>query len=154
MGILTAIFTGLSTASSFFSGLFGTVNAVTAALSNEKIALINAKTQDEQIAAQERVNSLSLKRDLMIAEAASSGLNIKMRFFLAMGPAVVLAKLFIWDKVIGSFAGCAGALPGTCKLFLTDPLDSNQWQVVSVVVGFYFLCEGAITTAKVFKAGK
>lgn len=147
IGFLTAV-------PAFLSGLFGTINHVTDALSNEKIAVINAKTEAERLASQERVNTLTLRRDLMIAEAATSGLNIKMRFIIALGPASILLKIFLWDKVIGSFIGCSQAIPGTCKIFVTDSLDQNLWQVVSIVVGFYFLCEGGITAAKVFKLGK
>jgi hypothetical protein len=154
MGLIATIFSGLSAASGFFTGLFGSINNVTSALSNEKIAGINAKTDEERLASQERVNTLTLRRDLMIAEAATSGLNIKMRFILALGPASILLKMFLWDKVIGSFVGCSQAPKGTCGIFVTDPLDPNLWQVVMVVLGFYFLCESAITTAKIFKTGK
>lgn len=152
--MLAAIFTGLSAASGFFKGLFGSIDNVTNALSNEKIAVINAKTDEERLASQERVNTLTLRRDVMIEESKTSSLNIKMRFVLALGPAGVLLKLFIWDKVIGSFVGCSQAPFGTCKIFVTDPLDDNQWKVVMVVLGFYFLCESAITVTKIFKAGK
>lgn len=134
------------------SGLFGSINHITDAISNEKIAGLNAKTQEEQIASNERVKTLEARRDLMIAEAGTSRLNIYVRSLLALGPASVLLKIFLWDKVIGSFAGCSGhTLPGTCKSFLTDALDPNLWAVITAVIGFYFLTEGAIGITRIIK---
>lgn len=129
------------------TGIFGSINHVTDALTNEKIAVANAQTENERIAAQERVNTLTLKRDLMIAEATTSKLNIRMRFALALCVFVILAKIFVWDKSIGPFFGCVGRLSldaaAACHMFVTDPLDDNLWHVVMVVIGFYFLSEAA-----------
>ena len=134
------------------SGLFGSINHISDAIANEKIALINAKTQQEQIETTERVKTLEARRDLMIAEAGTSHLNIWIRSLIAIGPAAVLLKIFLWDKVIGSFVGCSGHTePGTCGTFVTDPLDPNLWQVISVVLGFYFLYEGAIGITRIVK---
>jgi hypothetical protein len=130
------------------SGMFTTINGITAAIANEKLAQINAKTTEEQINSAERISTLQAQRDLMIAEAATSKLNIIVRSSIALGPALFLLKVFLWDKVIGSFAGCSGhTLPGTCSTFVTDPLDNNLWSVITIVLGFYFLYEGA----KLFK---
>lgn len=137
---------------SLISGLFGSINNITNAISNEKIASLNAKTDEERIAANERVNTLQARRDVMIAEAGASRLNIWIRSLIALGPASVLLKIFLWDKVIGSFVGCSGpTAPGTCQTFTTDPLDANLWQVISIVVGFYFLYEGGVGIARVLK---
>jgi hypothetical protein len=146
---------GLVTAlPSFLSGLFGTINHVTDALANEKINARNAQTEEERIGANERVATLTLRRDVMLAEAGSK-LNARIRAGLAAGPLVILLKIFVWDKTIGSFMGCAGpaaAHDASCKTFVTDPLDPNLWQVVMVVLGFYFLSEGAIAVTRVVKA--
>lgn len=137
------------------TGAFGTINNITNAISNEKIVGINAKTDQERIESQERVNTLQLRRDVLIAEAGSK-LNQRIRAALAAGPAVLLLKLFVWDKVVGSFMGCAGKAgnAASCVTFNTDPLDPNLWNVVMVVLGFYFLSEGAIHVAKVWRAGQ
>ena len=50
---MLALFTALP---SLISGLFGTVNGITNAIANEKIAAITATTDEARIAAQERVN--------------------------------------------------------------------------------------------------
>lgn len=134
-------------------GMFGTIDNITNAISNEKIAGINATTDQERIASQERVSTLQMRRDVMIAEAGNKT-NSRIRAGLALGPLVLLLKIFVWDKVIGSFAGCAGAGGNAvkCATFNTDPLDPNLWQVVSIVLGFYFLSEGAIGVTRVIKA--
>ncbi len=88
-------------------GAFSTINGITNAIANERLALISAKTDQDRIESQERINSLQAKRDLMIAESHSPW-NGLMRFILALGPAAILLKFFAWDKVIGSLSGCAG----------------------------------------------
>lgn len=131
----------------------GTIDGITKAISNERIAATNAKTEQDRIAAQERAAALSAKRDLMIAEASRSNVNAGMRVFLALGPAIILSKLFVWDKAIGPFFGCVGKdTDDWCNLFVTDPLDANMWTVITAVIGFYFLYEGAVGIARIVKS--
>lgn len=118
------------------SGLFGTVNGITAAISNAKIAQINATTQEEQIHASERVQTLSLQRDALIAESAHSPWIGRIQFLLALGPVSVLLKILTYDKALGQWTNGH-----------TDALDPNLWNVVMVVLGFYFL--SATTTSVV-----
>lgn len=120
---------------------FDTVQGITTAISNEKIALINAKTDQERIAAQERLAALQAQRDVMLSESQRSNWNIYFRSLIALGPAVILLKIFVWDKSIGPFVGCVGKDPDSCGMFNTDSLDPNLWYVVMVVLGFYFLTE-------------
>lgn len=84
----------------------------------------DAKTEQERVAADERVKTLEARRDVMVAEA-SLGINVWVRTAIAIGPTIYLLKIFIWDKVL--------------KLGTTDALDTNLWQVVIAVIGFYFL---------------
>ncbi len=132
---------------SIIPNAFKTVDNITNAIANERIALISAKTNEEKIHAQERIDTLSQRRQVLIAEAGVSRLNIIMRSTMAFSVTVVLAKLLIWDKVIGSLAGCSGAPAGTCGIFTTDPFDDNQWRIILAVVSFYFITE--ITAAVV-----
>ena len=144
-----ALITGIP---GLIAALFGSINHITDAIANEKIVALNATTEQEKIASSERIKSLELRRDVMIAEAGSSRLNIVIRSIIALGPASVLLKIFFWDKTIGSFVGCAGrTAPGTCSTFVTDALDPNLWQVVSIVLGFYFLYEGGVGIARIIK---
>ena len=133
------------------SGLFGTVNGITKAIADEKIAGINATTEQERIHSAERVQTLQSRRDLMIAEAGVSKLNIIVRSAMGLSVAIVLFKLLVWDKVIGSLVGCSQALRGTCGSFTTDPFDDNQWKIIMIVVGFYFLYEGATAVTRMVK---
>ncbi|MEH2525879.1 MULTISPECIES: hypothetical protein [unclassified Bradyrhizobium] len=128
---------------SLITGAFGTINNLTAAISNEKINARNAQTQEEKIAAEERIRTLEARRDLMIKEAGVSRANIFVRSALAVPVVIVFWKLLVWDKVVGSLAGCSAAPPGTCGIFTTDPLDDNQWKFIAAVTGFYFLYEAA-----------
>lgn len=118
-------------------GLFQTIDGVTRAIANEKIAQLKATTDQERIASQERINTLQAKRDAMLADSQHSSLDMWMRFFMSVGPASYLTKIFLWDKVL--------------KMGSTDNVTADQWQVVMACVGFYFLYSGAVTVAKVFR---
>lgn len=135
---------------SLISGAFTTIDGITKAISDEKIAGINAKTEEERIASDERVKTLEARRDLMMAEAGSR-INAIVRAIAASPAIAVTWKLMFWDKVMGSFLGCSQAPVGTCKVFTTDPLDDNQWKIIGAVYGFYFLCELGLGAARILK---
>lgn len=135
-------------------GLFGSIDGITAAISNTKIAAINATTEQERIHANEMVLTLQARRDVLIAESAHSKVNIYMRALISLGPTSVLLKIFLWDKVIGSLAGCSQAAHGTCGKFTTDALDPNLWQVVMVVLGFYFVADTTQAVSRMFAQKK
>jgi len=117
-----------------------TIDNITNAIANEKIAGLQATTQQAQIASTERVASLEAQRDAFIAETNRSKLPIYIQSMIAVGPASYLLNYFLWAKVTGSSVGCSGhTLPGTCGIFITDPIDTNMVSIVAVVVGFYFL---------------
>lgn len=89
------------------------------------------------------VQELQARRDILIAEAKqerSAFVNACMRGFLAIPAGIALWKLIVWDKVIGSFKGCAAKLPSLdCVTHRTDAFDANMWWVILGVVGFYFV---------------
>ena len=121
----------LSTVFGFLTGLFPTINGITNAISNEKIAGIKAATEEEKVHSAERVSTLQVRRDVLIAESTRTWtLNGLLRVFIAIGPAAYVFKVFLWDKVLGTWTHGS-----------TDPLDPNLWLVVQVVLGFYFLSE-------------
>lgn len=149
-GILSA----LLAVPSLISGAFGTINGITKALSDAKIAAINATTAQEKIIADERISTLQSRRDVLIAEAGSgSRLNLIMRSGFAIVALSVVAKLYLWDKVVGSFVGCSQAARGTCGIFVTDPLDENGWKIIMIVMGFYFVSEVTLGATRIVKAG-
>jgi hypothetical protein len=121
--------------------VFTSLNGITAAIANEKIAALNATTAQDQIVANEKVQTLQAQRDLMISDSQHSNIDLWMRTLVAIGPASYLCKIFLWDKVLQEYTH------GT-----TDPLDPNLWQVVMVVLGFYFLYAGAVGVTRILKA--
>lgn len=103
-------------------GVLNTVNGITTAIANEKIAALNAVTDQERIAAQERVSTLQAQRDALIASTNRSSLDIWLRTAFAIGPLCYLSKIFIYDKVL--------------SLGSTDPLDPHLWYVVMSIIGY------------------
>ena len=83
-----------------------------------------ATTDKEKIAADERIKGLEARRDVQMAEAGSR-INAIMRAGFGLPPMIYLAKLYLYDKVLGWGA--------------TDPLSPELWNVLWTVVGFYFL---------------
>lgn len=128
----------LGTLLGFIPGLFTTINSITDAISNEKIAQINATSDVEKAVIQTRIEQLQSQRDVLIADASQSHLDIWIRSLIAIGPAVYLTKIFIYDKVLAYGS--------------TDPLDPNLWNVVMVVLGFYFLATASISISKILKS--
>src|SRR3990167_11151676 len=77
-----------------------------------------ATTDKEKIAADERIKTLEAKRDVLVAEAKSP-INALIRVLFALPPAVYLAKIFVYDKVLG--------------WGVTDPLSDELEQIVWIV---------------------
>ncbi|SRR5258705_10463985 len=128
-GAILAFITGLAPA--FFQ--FGSK------LVDLQAAKVNAQSEEEKKRIDAQIEEVHDKRAVLVAEAGSR-INGFMRFFLALGPAVILAKIYIWDKTIGPFNGCVGKIPlPGCEKFNTDALDPNLWWVVIAVIGFYFV---------------
>lgn len=140
MASLIAFFSAIGSIPSLIGGLFGTINGVTKALSDAKLAQIKATTQEEQIHAQERVSALTLRRDVLIADAAHSTIDMWMRVGFSIGPIAVLIKIFVYDKALGQWT-----------FGHTDQLGDALWQVIMVELGFYFLYTSATTIAKIAK---
>ena len=97
---------------------------------------LDAITEQERIEADEHIKTLQAQRDVQVAEAGS-GINAFMRLAFAVPPAIYLAKLYVWDKVL--------------KLGTTDPLSPMMENVLWTVVGFYFLQWTVSRTARILK---
>lgn len=109
----------------FGSGLFSTLQTISNNLSNEKIALINAKTDQERIASAEKIGALQAQQAVLVADSQRSSIDIWIRALFALPPAIYLAKLYVYDKVL--------------SLGSTDPLSDMMTQTLWIVLGFYFL---------------
>lgn len=122
-------------------GVLGTVNGITKAISDQKIVAIKAKTEEERISADERVKTLEARRDALVAAQSRSKFPIIVQSCLGLIGVIVLGKLGVWDKVVGSFLGCSGRngkLPG-CEIFFTDPLGTDLSLLVGAVTTFYLV---------------
>jgi hypothetical protein len=118
-------------------GLLTTVNGITTAIANERIAHINAETDQEKIVIDERIKTLEAQRDVLIADSTHSSLDLTMRTIMAAGPAFILAKIFIWDKGIAWYDA-------------STTLSPDLWNVIMVTIGFYFLHNTVVGAAKEF----
>lgn len=141
--MLSAIFGGINA----LSGITDAINGVSKALSDARIAAINAKTEQERIAAEERVKTLEAnlkaletRRDVLVSESQVSKANIYTRTFIALPIGILFWKLFVWDKALGQWTHGR-----------TDILSPELWQVIMVVLGFYFLYEGAVGITRLIK---
>lgn len=110
------------------------ITSISNAISNEKIAALNATTEQDRIAAQERITALQAQRDVLIEDSKHSNLDVWMRTLIAVGPTAVLLKIFIYDKILGL---------GSTSIGNSDRI----WDVIMVVLGFYFVA----STASLFR---
>jgi hypothetical protein len=117
-------------------GVFSTINSITSAISNEKIAQINATTDVEKASIQAKIDQLQSQRDVLIADSQNSNIDLWIRAGFAFPPMVYFCKIFAWDKVWASW-----------PTFETPPMSTNDMYVVMAVLGFYFL----YSTARLFK---
>jgi len=109
-------------------GLFGLANPIekiTEAIANTKIAQAQATTDQEKIHSEERISQLQSQRDVLIADSARSSIDLWVRLWLALPPSLPVAKIFVWDKMLGWGS--------------TDRLSPELWYLVYIVYGFYFL---------------
>lgn len=90
-------------------------------IARARLQEVNAGTDRERIAAQERTRALELRRDSLVLDPFAP--LVRMGFAL---PFVLYnAKLVLWDKVLGWGA--------------TDPLSDHLVTVELACIGFYFL---------------
>lgn len=130
----------------FITGLSGPISAVISKISDLKMAKLAADSNIEKAKIDEQIQEAHDRQSVLVAEAGNriaAALNASVRLLLTVGPALFLTKVFAWDKVVGSFSGCAGKLQldmlKKCQTFKTDPLDTNLWWVIIAVIAFYFM---------------
>jgi len=125
----------------FITGLAGPIRDIAGKIADLKIAQVQAATDQERAKIGGEIAEAQARQAVLVAEAGSR-INAIMRCALAFGPMLYLLTIFVWDKVIGKFAGCSGpaaAKNPSCQIFLTDPLDDNLWKIVVAVIAFYFV---------------
>lgn len=124
----------------FILGMMDPIEKITEAIVKARADSLNATTEQEKIEAQERVQTLQTRRDVLIAEAGVSRANMIVRSLLAMPVVIVLWKIFVFDKALGQWTH-----------WRTDDLSPELWNVIMIVIGFYFLYEGAIGVSRILK---
>jgi len=128
---------------SFITGLAGPLKALIERISSLEIAKITAKTAVEKAVIEAQIEEVHDKRAVIIAAAGNrlwAAIIAIVQLLIASGPICYLTKIFLWDKVIGAFAGCVGRnVPASCKLYETDPLDPYLWMVIMTIISFYFI---------------
>ena len=118
------------------TGLAGPLATLAGQITSLEQAKVAAQSDQERARIDAALQEAHDRRAVLVAEAGSR-LNAIMRGLLAAGPTVYLMKIFIFDKVLGSFLG------QTKSVFVTDPLDDNLCKVTLAVVAFYFVYDMA-----------
>ena len=124
----------------FFSGPF---TQIIKEIAETKRTIVNAQTEKERLENQEKLKMLERRADVLIAESRGSNVNSHIRAYgLTLPVAIVLWKIFVWDKALGQWTGGH-----------TDALDPRLWEVIMIVLGFYFIYETAATVSRIWKRG-
>ena len=125
----------------FFSTIFNAIQNLTNKIVDLRIIEAQAATDKEKIHAEENIKVLEAQRDVLIQQSERSDYITSLtRIGFALPAAIILWKVYVWDKCIGSLLGCSGITDGKpeCIKFTTDALDSNLWWVIFAVICFYF----------------
>ncbi len=105
----------------------GPIESITKAIAQAQVEKARAQTDKEKIAADERIRTLSAKRDVLVAESADR-VNRTVRALMALPIVIYLWKVIVFDKVFGQWLQWA-----------TDPLSQDLTYIMLVVIGFYFV---------------
>lgn len=133
----------------FITGLAGPLSSAWNKLADLKIAKVQADNDIQRAKINEQIEEVHDKRSVLIAEAGSrvaTMMNVSIRTWIGAAVAAILTKLLVWDKIVGSFYGCAGGMDKfkggikpACITFTTDALDPYIWGTIAVATGFYFV---------------
>ncbi len=108
----------------FISGLFAPLASIAGKIADAKIAAAKAATDQERIHAEERVATLTARKEVMLAESGSR-VNAWVRAGFALPFVIYNGKLVLWDKVFA--------------LGSTDALSPELFQIEMACIAFYFL---------------
>lgn len=118
-------------------GLLDPITKVVNHITDERINAQNAVTEKERIAANERINALEVKRDVLVAESRSVW-NVLARMFLMLPFGIIVWQYIVWDKIACKWFHAIADVDRACT---TDALGSELSTLLYVVYGFYFLDE-------------
>ena len=104
--------------------LFNPLSAIADKIAQAYVQKTNAQTEQERIAADERIKALEAKRDIIL-KAQSDPFERWVRIGFALPFVLFVWKLVVWDKLLGWGA--------------TDDLSADLWNILYIVLGGYFL---------------
>ena len=84
----------------------------------------NAQTEQQRIAAHERIKALEARRDVILA-AQADPMERWVRIGFAAPFILYIWKLVVWDKLLG--------------WGVTDGLSADLWGILYIVLGGYFV---------------
>lgn len=124
----------------FLTGLSGTVGKVSDNIKELEVAREKTKSDTQLKQIDSEIAVQHDRKDVLVAEAGNR-INAVMRALLAVGPILYVFKYYAIDKVVGSFAGCAGVAgkDAGCWVFNTDGLNTEMAAVMTACLGFYML---------------
>ena len=128
---------------SILSLVFGSLPAIAGEIAKARTAKANAVTDQQRIAADERIKSLEAQRDVLSKEATTPW-NSLARFFLVAPFGFYLWWVIVNDKIVCKWYTPADLWGELCK---TDPLSPWLTSICGAMIGFYFVTN-AITMAK------
>jgi hypothetical protein len=109
----------------WFTG--GGLNSIVSELGEAHARKLNAKNNSERIKAEEEINALNARKEVLI-KGKWAGLNTVVTFIFAAPYALYLWKLIVWDKIL--------------KAGTTDSLGEFEMMVAPIVIGYFFLTKG------------
>lgn len=100
----------------------------------------------------QEIEAVREKRAVLVAEAGNKfagSLNALMRGMFALSGVILVANLWVWDKVAGKFAGCTyKELPEYCHYFKTDMISDWDKAAITTIIAFYFVVDKFIDASK------
>ena len=108
----------------FLLSLINPLGRIAKDLAAAHVEKSNALTEQQRIAADERIATLSARRDVILA-AQADPMERWIRIGFAAPFVFYIWKLVVWDKLLGWGA--------------TDDLSSDLWAILYIVLGGYFV---------------
>jgi hypothetical protein len=115
--------------------LLNPLGAITRQLADAYAAKSNAQTEQQRIAADERIAAMQAQRDVVIASAGDNWWS--PRVIMGWCVAIYIFKIIVWDTVLA--------------LGVTPNPGSQVTSIVLTVIGFYFVTGTAERIANTLK---
>jgi hypothetical protein len=100
------------------------LKSLTTEIVNAKVKAIDAKTEQEKIAAQERVDTLNARKEIIL-QGQKDKAERWIRIIWAAPFIIYTWKLIVWDKIL--------------QFGTTDPLSPTLEYIMWTILGAYFL---------------